>query len=135
MFLGSLLYDNSKLQTKLVAARARGVKVEVLVDRKSLQEGVAPKAVERLGKLKEEGAKVFLASCRSHKRVFGVQGRPGVYHAKVVVVVGVVAFVGSADQTNNSLVNGEISLRVSGADAATEVYDQAWVEAQRVEAY
>jgi len=51
------------------------------------------------------------------------------------VVDGVVAFVGSANQTNNSLVNGEISLRVSGAGAATEVYNQAWAEAQRVEAY
>jgi len=88
-----------------------------------------------LGKLKEKGVKVYLASGRSYKRVFGVEGRPGVYHAKVVVVDGVVAFVGSANQTNNSLVNGEISLRVSGASAATEVYNQAWAEAQRVEAY
>ena len=72
---------------------------------------------------------------RSYKRVFGVEGRPGVYHAKVLVVDGVVAFVGSPNLTNGSLVNGELSLKVAGAAVATEVYTQAWAEAQRVESY
>ncbi len=53
----------------------------------------------------------------------------------VVVVDGVVAFVGSPNQTNRSLVNGELSLKVTGSSVATEVYDQAWAEAQRVEPY
>ena len=43
------------------------------------------------GQLKEQGAKVYLASGRSYKRVYGVAGHPGSYHAKVLVVDDVVA--------------------------------------------
>ena len=135
VFVGSLTYDNSKLQTHLVAARARGVKVEVVVDRVTLQEGGTNKAAGRLNKLKEQGVKVYLASGRSYKRVFGVSGLPGHYHAKVVCVDGAVAFVGSPNSTNNSLVNGEVALRVSGEAVTKDVYNQAWAEAQRVEPY
>ena len=119
----------------MLAARARGVKVEVLVDRKSLQEGTAPRSEERLKALKEKGAKVYLANGKSYKRVFGVEGRPGNYHCKFLVVDGVVSYVGGGNHTNNSLVNGELALRVAGGAVATEVYNQAWAEAQRVEAY
>ena len=133
VFLASYVYDNSKLQTKLLAAIARGVKVEMLVDRSALQENVAPWAKQRLEKLRASGAKVYVGSGRSYKRVFGVEGRPGKYHAKVVVVDGVVAFVGSPNYTNNSLVNGEVAVQVTGGAVATQLYNQAWAEAQRVE--
>lgn len=133
VFLGTFVYDNSKLQAKLVAALGRGVKVEILVDRVSLKEGVAPRAAGRLQKLKEKGAKVYTATGKSYRRVFGVDGRPGNYHAKAVVLDSLVAFVGSPNQTNNSLVNGELALRVSGAAVAAEVYKQAWSEGQSVQ--
>jgi phosphatidylserine/phosphatidylglycerophosphate/cardiolipin synthase-like enzyme len=135
VFLGSYLYDNNKLQTKLLAALARGVKVEVLVDKVCLQSEVAPRAKTRLEKLKEAGGKIYLGSGRSYKRVFGIEGRPGAYHAKVVLVDSVVAFVGSPNHTNNSLVNGELALRITGATVAQDVYNQAWAEAQRVEPF
>ena len=43
------------------------------------------------GQLKEQGAKVYLASGRSYKRVFGVAGHPGGCHAKALVIDDVVA--------------------------------------------
>ena len=135
VFVASLVYDNSKLQTKLLAALGKGVKVEVVVDRVTLQKSPTSFAQTRLKKLKEKGAKVYLASGRSHKRVFGVDGIPGVFHAKVVVVDGVVAFCGSPNSTNGSLVNGEVAFRVAGAAVATQAYNKAWEEAQRVEAF
>lgn len=135
VFLGSLCYDNSRLQTQLVAALGRGLKVELLLDRATLRSGLAPKAVERLDKLKEKGAKVYLGSGKSYKRVFGREGHPGNYHAKVLVVDSVVAFVGSPNMTNNSLVNGEVAVRLGGGAVAKDVYKQAWAEAQRVDSY
>ena len=51
------------------------------------------------------------------------------------MVDGVVAFVGSGNHSNNSLVNGELALQITGGAVATEVYNQAWAEAQRVEAF
>ncbi len=103
-----------------------------MVDRASLQDGAAPWARQLLERLRESGAKVYLASGRSYTRVFGVEGRPGNYHCKVVVVDGVAAVVGSPNQTNNSVVNGELALQVTGGRAATQVYNQAWAEAPRV---
>ena len=55
------------------------------------------------------------------------------FAAKAVVVDGVVAFVGSPNLSKNSQVNGELALKVTGGAVATEVYNQAWAEAQRVE--
>ena len=134
--LGSLTYDNSRLQAQLLAARGRGVKVELVVDRATLQKGLGcPKAADRLTKLKEKGAKVYLASGRPYKRVFGVTGLPGHYHCKFMCVDGVVTFVGSPNLTNASLVNGEVALKLTSEAVAKEVYDKAWAEAQRVEAY
>lgn len=130
VFVASLVYDNSKLQTKLLAVLARGVTVEVLVDRVSL--GGAPWAEGRLKKLKENGAKVSLASGKPYQQVFGRKGQPGVYHAKVVVVDRAVALVGSCNSTNSSLVNGEVVVKVTGAEAAAQAYAKAWAEAQRV---
>ena len=130
VFVASLVYDNSKLQTKLLAVLARGVTVEVLVDRVSL--GGAPWAEGRLKKLKKEGAKVSLASGKTYEEVFGRKGQPGVYHAKVVVVDRAVALVGSCNSTNSSLVNGEVVVKVTGAEAAAQAYAMAWAEAQRV---
>ena len=135
VFVGSLCYDNSRLQTQLLAARRRGVKVEVLLDKKAFHSSLAPRAVGRVDKLKEKGAKVYLANGRSYKVVFGRDGQPGNYHAKVLVVDSFVAFVGSPNATNNSCVNGEIALKVSGSVVAKDVYDKAWTEAQRVETY
>ena len=74
----------------------------------------------------------MFASGRSYTRVFGVEGRPGNYHCKALVVDGVVAVVGGANRTNNSLVNGELAVQITGAEVATQVYNQAWAEAQRV---
>ena len=48
------------------------------------------------------------------------------------MVDGVVAVVGGANHTNNSLVNGELAVQITGAEVATQVYNQAWAEAQRV---
>ena len=106
-----------------------------MVDRVSLQEGMAPWAKGRLEKLKKEGAKVYLGSGKSYKRVFRTEGRPGNYHVKTLVVDGVVSFVGSGNHSNNSQVNGELALQITGAAVATEVYNKAWAEAQRVEAF
>jgi phosphatidylserine/phosphatidylglycerophosphate/cardiolipin synthase-like enzyme len=135
VFVASLAFDNSKFLAKLLAARSKGVKVELLLDRKSFKEGLAPKAGERVAKLKAAGAKVFLGSGKSHKRVFGVDGYPGVFHPKVLVVDSVVSFVGSPNSTNASLVNGEVSVKITDAVVAAQVYEQAWKEAQRVESY
>ena len=130
VFVASLVYDNSKLQTKLLAVLARGVKVEVLVDRVSL--AGAPKAEERLKKLKEKGAKVSLASGKPYQQVFGRAGHTGVYHAKVVVVDRAVTFLGSCNSTNSSLVNGEVVVKVTGAEQAVQAYAKALEEAKRV---
>ena len=46
-----------------------------------------------------------------------------------------VALVGSANATNNSCVNGELALKVTGKVVAKGVYDKAWSEALRVETY
>ena len=43
------------------------------------------------GQLKEQGAKVYLASGRASKRVSGVAGHPGGCHAKALVIDDVVA--------------------------------------------
>ena len=135
VFFGSLAFDNSKLLSKLLGALARGVKVEVLVDRASLEQEVAPRQRERLLKLKEKGAKIYVAGGRSYKRVFGTEGRPGNYHAKTMVVDGVTAYVGSPNHTNNSLVNGEVAVRLSGGAVAADVYNQAWAEARRPDSF
>ena len=111
------------------------MKVEVLLDKKAFHSSLAPRAVGRVDKLKEKGAKVYLASGRSYRVVFGRDGQPGNYHAKVLVVDSLVAFVGSANATNNSCVNGELALKVSGKVVAKDVYDKAWTEALRVETY
>ena len=130
--LFSLLHDNTRMQTKLLAARARGVAVEVVVDRVSLERKVAPKAGGRLQKLKEAGAKVHLASGKPYEKVFGRKGFPGDYHAKVLVVDGAVSYCGGANSTNQSLVNGEVVLKVTGAKTAGELYQAAWAEAEGV---
>ena len=135
VFLGSLCYDNSKLQTQLLAALGRAVKVEVLLDRALFRSGLAPRAAERVAKLKEKGAKVYLASGRTYRAVFGRDGQPGNYHVKALVVDGFVAFVGSPNATNNSCVNGELAFKVSGKAVAKDTYDTAWAEAMRVETY
>jgi phosphatidylserine/phosphatidylglycerophosphate/cardiolipin synthase-like enzyme len=135
VFLGSLCYDNSKLQTQLLAALGRAVKVEVLLDRASFRSGLAPRAAERVAKLKEKGAKVYLASGKTYRAVFGRDGQPGNYHVKALVVDGFVAFVGSPNATNNSCVNGELAFKVSGKAVAKDTYDTAWAEAMRVETY
>ena len=135
VFVASYCYDNPRLQTQLLTARRRGVKVEVLLDRKAFHSSLAPRAAERVRKLKEKGAKVYLASGRSYRVVFGRDGQPGNYHAKALVVDGLVAFVGSANATDNSCVNGELALKVSGKAVSKEVYDKAWKEALRVEAF
>jgi phosphatidylserine/phosphatidylglycerophosphate/cardiolipin synthase-like enzyme len=134
VFVASFVYDNSKLQTKLLAALTRGVKVEILVDRVNLSgAGGAPKAEQRLKKLKEKGAKVYLASGKPYKQVFGREGRPGVYHVKAVVVDGAVSLTGSSNSTNSSQVNGEMVVKVTGsAEAAADAYAVAWAEAQKV---
>ena len=105
------------------------------MDRSYLQGGQAPREAERLEKLKAKGAKVYLGVGKSCTRVFGVDGVPGVYHAKVLVVDSVVAFVGSGNHSNSSLANGEVTLKVTGGTVATEVYDKAWAEAQRVASF
>lgn len=133
VFLASMLYDNSRLQTQLVAARNRGVEVEILVDRASLQQGGW--ADKRLGKLKKLGAKVFLASGKPYREVFGVTGLPGTYHVKALCLDGIVAFVGSPNHTNNSLVNGEVAWKARGEVVAAQTYDKAWAEARDVGAY
>lgn len=130
--LFSMVHDNSRMQTKLLAARARGVAVEVVVDRVSLAKKVAPKAGDRLQKLKEAGVKVNLADGKPYERVFNRAGCPGIYHAKVLVVDGAVSYSGSANSSNNSLVNGEVVLKVTGAKVAGEVYEAAWAEAENV---
>ena len=43
-----------------------------------------------------------------------------------------VSFSGGADFTNNSGVNGEVVLKVTGAKAAGELYEAAWAEAEGV---
>ena len=43
-----------------------------------------------------------------------------------------VSFSGGADFTNNSEVNGEAMLKVTGAKAAGELYEAAWAEAEGV---
>ena len=135
VFCTGLVYDNPKLQAKLLASRARGVSVEVLVDKLSFQEGTAKYARRRLETLKDKGARVYLCSGKSYKSVFGVACQPGNYHAKVLVVDGEVAFAGSSNPTANSLVNGEVVLKVAGsATVATKVVKTAWAEAKRVEA-
>jgi phosphatidylserine/phosphatidylglycerophosphate/cardiolipin synthase-like enzyme len=58
-----------------------------------------------------------------------------VFHPKVLVVDSVVSFVGSPNSTNASLVNGEVSVKITDAAVAAQVYEQAWKEAQRVESY
>ena len=136
MFCTGLVYDNPKLQTKLVALRARGVKVEVLVDKRSLEETASKYSRGRLETLKAKGAKVYVCSGRSYNVVFGVEGQPGKYHPKVLVVDEEVAFVGSSSPTANSLVNGEVVLEVSGsANVTAKVVKTAWAEAKRVEAF
>ena len=135
IFLGSLCYDNCKLQTQLLAALRRAVKVEVILDRALFRSGNAPRAAERVAKLKEKGAKIYLASGRSYRAVFGRDGQPGNYHVKALVVDGSVSFVGSPNASNNSCVNGELAYKVSGKAVAKDTYDMAWAEAMRVETY
>ena len=133
VFLASMVYDNTRLQTQLVAARSRGVEVEILVDRASLQQGSW--ADKRLGKLKKLGATVFLASGRPYREVFGVTGLLGTYHTKALCLDGVVAFLGSANHSNNSLVNAEVVWKVRHEAVAAQTYREAWAEARDVGAY
>lgn len=133
VLLASMVYDNSKLQTQRVAALRRGVEVEILVGRASLQQqGWADK---RLGKLKKLGAKVYLASGRPYWEVFGVTGLPGTYHTKALCLDGFVAYSGSANHSNNSLVNGEVVWKLRHEAVAAQTYDEAWAGAQDVGAY
>ena len=133
VFVASMLYDNSKLQTKLVAALARGVKVVLLVDKVSLE--TSKKSAERLKTLKEKGGKVYLASGKSYQEVFGVAGRRGNYHCKTLVVDAAVTYLGSLNLTNNSLVNGELAAKIPGVAFAAAVYKQAWDEAKGFESF
>jgi len=132
-FVASMVYDNSRLQTQLVAARRRGVEVEILVDRVFLQQGSW--ADKRLGILKKLGAKVFLASGKPYREVFGVTGLPGTYHAKALCLDGFVSYLGSANHSNNSQVNGEVIWKVRHEVVAAQTYDEAWSEARDVGAY
>ena len=89
----------------------------------------------QVGDFEGQGREGYLCSGKSYKSVFGVAGQPGNYHAKVLVVDGEVAFAGSSNPTANSLVNGEVVLKVAGsATVATKVVKTAWAEAKLVEA-
>jgi len=133
VFVASLVYDNSKLQTKLVAALARGVKVVLLVDKVSLE--ASKKSGDRLKTLKEKGGKVHLASGKSYQEVFGVAGHRGNYHCKALVVDAAVTYLGSLNFTNNSQVNGELAAKIPGVAFAAAAYKQAWLEAKGVESF
>ena len=85
--------------------------------------------------LKDKGARVHLCNGKPYKSAFGVEGQPGNYHPRVLVVVGAVVVVGGSTPTAKSLVHGEVVLKVGGSTTVTaKVVTTAWAEAKRVEA-
>ena len=109
------------------------MKVNLLVDKRQLKQGAAPRSHERLKTLKTKGAKVSLCSGKSYRRVFGKDGRPGIYHCKGVVVDGVTSYVGWGNLTDCSEVNGEMWTRITGAQVAKDTEAMIWSEANWVE--
>ena len=69
-----------------------------------------------------------LAPWFNHK--LALPGKPLIFN---FFIRGVVSQ--KSNHSNNSMVNGELALQITGGAVATEVYNQAWAEAQRVEAF
>ena len=103
-----------------------------MVDEAWLKEHTAAKSHGRLQALKTKGAKVYTASGKPYKEVFRRVGLPGVYHTKVLVVDGLVAYNGGCNATNASLVNGEQVWKVTDAGVAADAVKAAWEEARGV---
>ena len=79
--------------------------LEVLIDKESLESRTSVHQRPRLDALRQAGAEVYL--CRGHVP-------RGSLHMKMLVLDRRVAFVGSANLTQKSLSNGELTLRVRG---------------------
>ena len=79
--------------------------LEVLIDQESLESRTSVHQRPRLDALRQAGAEVYL--CRGHVP-------RGSLHMKMLVLDRRVAFVGSANLTQKSLSNGELTLRVRG---------------------
>lgn len=127
--LASMVYDNPKLQKALLAARAKGVAVKLLVDKMKLKARSAPMSHGRLKVLKKHDVKIWLCTGKPYKATFGVAGHPGVYHCKGIVVDGAISYIGGGNLTDGSEVNGELWVRAIGAEAARGTEATIWSEA------
>ena len=106
--IASYHYDHAELQCALLrrlSERGSTFAVEVLVDRDAFLARQAVRQRPRLSELRRAGAKVYL--CR---------GTPplGVFHLKAAVLDRRVCFTGSANFTNKSLDNLELTMRIVG---------------------
>ena len=67
--------------------------------------------------------------------MYGTDGHTGIFHVKGAVIDGVTSYVGGANLTYGSQVNGEMSVRLIGSDAAKEVEANIWSEAEGLEQF
>ena len=110
--IASLCVDYDGLCVAVSRRLATGAPVDILIDRKHYENRESPHQRPRLLDLQLNGANIFL--CQGRK------GR-GVFHKKVVIIDGRVAFLGGANMSwSGAEYNGESVLRIEGP-AVTDV--------------
>ena len=122
VLIASFLFDHAALQEALLRRlNGRGeFDLQVLVDRAAFVERTAYRQRPRLDALRRASASVYLCS-----------GDPplGAFHAKVAVLDRRICFTGSANFTQKSLQNFELTLRLVGPQVLEILRD---VEAARL---
>jgi phosphatidylserine/phosphatidylglycerophosphate/cardiolipin synthase-like enzyme len=109
--VATYVYDDSKLHKQLLCQLASpgAAAVEVLVD--AAQLGSSKNAYKMKAMLQQlQRANAVIRLCRGRRS----GGCCGAYHHKAMVIDGRLAFVGSANLTFASRINGETVLRLSG---------------------
>jgi len=101
--LTAFTYDLNTVTEALIQAAQRGIDVTVIVDKSHSESGATLSMPERLGQLRDGGAKVY--TCR------GATGSSGIQHSKTLLVDDK-AIIGSANWTNSSRSNDEVSMLV-----------------------
>jgi len=111
----SYVFDHAELQRTLLH-RLNGrapFKCQLLVDVAGVSKKVCRHGQARLKALQDAGAEVLLCSGSKSPR-YGPQSYAGLFHAKILLINDLVAYVGSANATENAMKNVELMVRLAG---------------------
>jgi len=123
VIVASLVYDDPDLHSTLLR-RLRGrdaFDCSVFVDRDTYEQRTYRYQRARILELQKHGGSIFLCTGRDYNTEFGARGQRGHFHMKALVIDNKISYVGSANATRNSRINGELVLRLVGSSVVEVV--------------